>query len=120
MIEGLYFGSAVPVVMGFLWAGQAGLRRSAGWAGRTYRGWRRAADGARPATLARKEDGHGRPQGIPDHSPRGLAAQAGRGAGPRLAEVAVPGALLPIIGGQAARCMDCGVPFCHEACPLGT
>ncbi|MGH9082914.1 MAG: glutamate synthase subunit beta [Acidimicrobiales bacterium] len=20
---------------------------------------------------------------------------------------------------QAARCMDCGVPFCHEACPLG-
>ena len=23
------------------------------------------------------------------------------------------------IGGQAARCMDCGVPFCHEGCPLG-
>jgi len=20
---------------------------------------------------------------------------------------------------QAARCMDCGIPFCHEACPLG-
>ena len=20
---------------------------------------------------------------------------------------------------QAARCMDCGVPFCHDACPLG-
>lgn len=20
---------------------------------------------------------------------------------------------------QAARCMDCGVPFCHQACPLG-
>ena len=20
---------------------------------------------------------------------------------------------------QAARCMDCGVPFCHEGCPLG-
>ena len=20
---------------------------------------------------------------------------------------------------QAARCMDCGVPFCHWACPLG-
>ncbi|MDH6126424.1 glutamate synthase subunit beta [Kitasatospora sp. GP82] len=28
-------------------------------------------------------------------------------------------ALLPIIGGQAARCMDCGIPFCHNACPLG-
>ncbi|MEU9403558.1 glutamate synthase subunit beta [Streptomyces sp. NPDC048242] len=35
------------------------------------------------------------------------------------AEVYVPGALLPIIGAQADRCMDCGVPFCHEACPLG-
>ena len=20
---------------------------------------------------------------------------------------------------QGARCMDCGIPFCHEACPLG-
>ncbi|MFP3990570.1 glutamate synthase subunit beta [Streptomyces sp. E11-3] len=34
-------------------------------------------------------------------------------------EVYVPGALLPIVGKQADRCMDCGVPFCHEACPLG-
>lgn len=23
------------------------------------------------------------------------------------------------INGQAARCMDCGVPFCHNGCPLG-
>ncbi|GAA2428624.1 glutamate synthase subunit beta [Streptomyces glaucus] len=34
-------------------------------------------------------------------------------------EVYVPGALLPIIGRQAGRCMDCGIPFCHDACPLG-
>ncbi|MFC3576229.1 glutamate synthase subunit beta [Streptomyces yaanensis] len=34
-------------------------------------------------------------------------------------EVYVPGALLPIISRQANRCMDCGVPFCHDACPLG-
>ncbi|MGW4149508.1 glutamate synthase subunit beta, partial [Streptomyces albogriseolus] len=34
-------------------------------------------------------------------------------------EVYVPGGLLPIISTQADRCMDCGVPFCHEACPLG-
>ena len=20
---------------------------------------------------------------------------------------------------QAGRCMDCGVPFCHQGCPLG-
>ena len=23
------------------------------------------------------------------------------------------------IKSQASRCMDCGVPFCHMACPLG-
>ncbi|RFU85237.1 glutamate synthase subunit beta [Streptomyces triticagri] len=34
-------------------------------------------------------------------------------------EVYVPGALLPIVGPQADRCMDCGIPFCHDACPLG-
>ncbi len=28
-------------------------------------------------------------------------------------------ALLPIISQQAARCMDCGIPFCHTGCPLG-
>jgi glutamate synthase (NADPH/NADH) small chain len=27
--------------------------------------------------------------------------------------------LLPIIGTQAGRCMDCGIPFCHQGCPLG-
>jgi glutamate synthase (NADPH) small chain len=27
--------------------------------------------------------------------------------------------LLPIVGRQAGRCMDCGIPFCHQACPLG-
>jgi glutamate synthase (NADPH/NADH) small chain len=28
-------------------------------------------------------------------------------------------ALLPIIRDQAGRCMDCGIPFCHQGCPLG-
>ncbi|GAA2184425.1 glutamate synthase subunit beta [Brooklawnia cerclae] len=28
-------------------------------------------------------------------------------------------ALLPIISKQAGRCMDCGIPFCHNGCPLG-
>ena len=23
------------------------------------------------------------------------------------------------LGEQAARCMDCGIPFCHDGCPLG-
>jgi glutamate synthase (NADPH) small chain len=26
---------------------------------------------------------------------------------------------LPIITTQAGRCMDCGIPFCHQGCPLG-
>ncbi|MFJ9442190.1 glutamate synthase subunit beta [Kitasatospora sp. NPDC101235] len=34
-------------------------------------------------------------------------------------EVYRPGSLLPMVGGQAGRCMDCGLPFCHSACPLG-
>ncbi len=25
----------------------------------------------------------------------------------------------PELRNQAARCMDCGIPFCHEGCPLG-
>jgi glutamate synthase (NADPH/NADH) small chain len=28
-------------------------------------------------------------------------------------------AVLPIITDQSSRCMDCGVPFCHNGCPLG-
>ncbi len=28
-------------------------------------------------------------------------------------------ALLPIISTQASRCMDCGIPFCNQGCPLG-
>ena len=26
---------------------------------------------------------------------------------------------LPVVSRQAGRCMDCGLPFCHAACPLG-
>src|ERR1700704_3616650 len=33
-------------------------------------------------------------------------------------EVSLPYAQ-PVLEGQAARCMDCGVPFCHNGCPLG-
>ncbi|HLY66003.1 MAG TPA: glutamate synthase, partial [Chloroflexota bacterium] len=25
----------------------------------------------------------------------------------------------PKLQQQAARCMDCGIPFCHKGCPLG-
>jgi glutamate synthase (NADPH/NADH) small chain len=24
----------------------------------------------------------------------------------------------PVLNGQAARCMDCGIPFCHSGCPV--
>ena len=39
----------------------------------------------------------------------GLAARSTRGAGPAQ----------PICTAQAGRCMDCGIPFCHQGCPLG-
>jgi glutamate synthase (NADPH) small chain len=26
---------------------------------------------------------------------------------------------LPVLQEQGARCMECGVPFCHNGCPLG-
>ena len=26
---------------------------------------------------------------------------------------------LPMVAEQAGRCMDCGIPFCHNGCPLG-
>jgi glutamate synthase (NADPH) small chain len=25
----------------------------------------------------------------------------------------------PVLRDQAARCMDCGIPYCHDGCPLG-
>ncbi len=25
----------------------------------------------------------------------------------------------PVVRAQASRCMDCGIPFCHQGCPLG-
>ena len=25
----------------------------------------------------------------------------------------------PVLEQQGARCMDCGIPFCHQGCPLG-
>ena len=28
-------------------------------------------------------------------------------------------ASLPLLREQATRCMDCGIPFCHQGCPLG-
>ncbi|MFF3322380.1 glutamate synthase subunit beta [Streptomyces sp. NPDC002889] len=34
-------------------------------------------------------------------------------------EVYAGQALLPLVSEQARRCMDCGIPFCHSACPLG-
>jgi glutamate synthase (NADPH/NADH) small chain len=34
-------------------------------------------------------------------------------------EVYAGQALLPLVSEQARRCMDCGIPFCHNGCPLG-
>ncbi|MGO1896873.1 MAG: glutamate synthase, partial [Brachybacterium sp.] len=26
---------------------------------------------------------------------------------------------LDVVSRQAGRCMNCGIPFCHQGCPLG-
>ncbi|AYY12880.1 glutamate synthase subunit beta [Actinobacteria bacterium YIM 96077] len=63
--------------------------------------------------------------------PRGFMTTGREGAKPRPVSERVqdwneiypkPGigkTLLPIITEQAGRCMDCGIPFCHDGCPLG-
>ena len=63
------------------------------------------------------------PQGLPEARPRGRRrAVRSRSACSDWNEVYPGGpgrALLPIIKTQAGRCMDCGIPFCHQGCPLG-
>ena len=44
---------------------------------------------------------------------------AGRRARPRLARGLSDRIPEPALSDQAARCMDCGIPFCHNGCPLG-
>ena len=89
--------------------GARGDRRAgdeaAGDLGRRARSWRRPLMGKPTGfldfgrELPRRAPGAGPPPGLA----RGLRAVPGR-ARPR---------------SQGARCMDCGIPFCHEGCPLG-
>lgn len=63
--------------------------------------------------------------------PRGFLTTGREGAKPRpvtdrvkdwneiYPEPGIGRTLLPIITEQAGRCMDCGIPFCHQGCPLG-
>ena len=61
----------------------------------------------------------GKPTGFIEIQRAEAAGAAGRGAAARLARG------LPAVSGrrrsreQGARCMDCGIPFCHQGCPLG-
>ena len=48
-----------------------------------------------------------------------VRSRSGCGTGRRSIPAGSGRALLPIIGEQAGRCMDCGIPFCHSGCPLG-
>ena len=56
--------------------------------------------------------------GVPrDRRGRGRSATRGE----RTATTASSSSTLPVEGlrDQGARCMECGVPFCHNGCPLG-
>ncbi len=50
---------------------------------------------------------------------RAAGAAAGRGAAERLARARGQAPRGASCRTQGARCMDCGVPFCHKGCPLG-
>ena len=66
---------------------------------------------------------HGVTHGLPQARPRGRRAPPGRRARPRL-ERGLPRRDRPRAAAdhhapRPARCMDCGIPFCHQGCPLG-
>ena len=48
-----------------------------------------------------------------------VPSRSGSTTGTRSTPTGRAASLLPIIGTQAGRCMDCGIPFCHQGCPLG-
>ncbi len=50
---------------------------------------------------------------------RDAAAAAGRGAPEGLARARGQACRKTSSAEQGARCMDCGIPFCHKGCPLG-
>ena len=60
----------------------------------------------------------GKPTGFLEYPPGAAAAAADRRAVHDYLEVYQP---FPIekLQAQGARCMDCGIPFCHQGCPLG-
>ena len=58
------------------------------------------------------------PNGFLRYDRRLPAAPPGAGAAADWREV-YPPADDELIREQATRCMDCGIPFCHDGCPLG-
>ena len=76
---------------------------------------------AEPAVAPRPRRGarRGRPEGLPAHRARRL-----REARPAASACTTTGSTSrcrddATLREQGGRCMDCGVPFCHEGCPLG-
>src|SRR6266540_4697005 len=56
------------------------------------------------------------PRELPKRRPVGVRLKDWREV---YADEGIGHSLLPIITKQAGRCMDCGIPFCHQGCPLG-
>ena len=100
-----------------------GLARRGGRAGLLRDGAVRQGHPARLQARARARRWRRRPDGRPARVPRG---RAGRAARARPAHAHAPtttrsSARCPPRGcsEQGRRCMDCGIPFCHQGCPLG-
>ena len=106
-------------------AGRLGGHRASlrqGHAARLQARARRASGTREPARVDVRGHGGGGPWVSRPGSSRSPARSSRRGpsrsasaTGARSTLPYPPGAL----EGQAARCMDCGIPFCHQGCPLG-
>ena len=95
----------------------------------------RAGDAARVQARAPRQPGLERRQWVPHARDRGGGLVGKLGGFLKYARVDAPerdphervhdyrevgGVLpLPLVQEQGARCMECGVPFCHNGCPLG-
>ena len=75
---------------------------------------------ARPRGFARPGECDGRSEGFPPAAARrgGRTSRSTERVND-WRELVVPGRAEAQVRAQASRCMDCGIPFCHQGCPLG-
>ncbi len=120
-------GSAVAARLLADWP--AAARRFARVMPRDYQRVLAAAQRAERDGTERRRGRHGRGAGLRRDAmadPRGFMKTPRPGPARRPVDIRIPGLARGVrrvrqarAGAQAGRCMDCGIPFCHQGCPLG-